>query len=205
MPDTSYNLRVDSLRVLTTDIPYDKYNDAVFVNSMTGFAVSDNGRIVKTIDGGYHWTTLSSGVNFLLKKIRFVNSQAGFVIGGDSTGGYLLKTTDAGLNWQKIDLHMPEPGWPTGLFFLDADRGFITGKKYFKKTTDGGLTWTDAAGPVTENFGISVSGPINRDMPPLQTVGILLPGMGVVHGGPYNRIKTRRWVRYAIRLRSRFQ
>lgn len=153
IPDTSYNLRADSLRVMTTDMPYDKYNDAVFVNSTTGYAVSDNGRIVKTTDGGYHWTTLSSGVNFLLKKIRFVNSQAGFVIGGDSTGGYLLKTSDAGLNWQKINLHLPEPGWPTGLFFLDPDRGFITGKKYFKKTVDGGLTWTDAAGPVTENFG----------------------------------------------------
>lgn len=145
-------LSADSLKLLQTDIPDDVYNDMTFLNDKIGFAISRNGKIVKTMDGGYHWSTLSSGVDFNLKRIRFINNKIGFVIGGDSTGGYLLKTQDAGSTWQLINLHLPEPGWPTGVFFLDANKGFITGKKFFKETTDGGTTWVDAINAATENF-----------------------------------------------------
>ena len=93
-------LSADSLKILQASIPGDIYNDMVFINDATGFAVSRNGKIVKTIDGGIHWSALSSGVDFYLKNIQFVNSQTGFVIGGDSTGGYLLKTENAGSSWQ---------------------------------------------------------------------------------------------------------
>jgi hypothetical protein len=48
---------------------------------------------VKTKDGGYHWSTLSSGVDFNLNRTQFIKNDTGFVTGGDSTGGYLLKTT----------------------------------------------------------------------------------------------------------------
>ena len=145
-------LSADSLQILETNIPDDIYNDMTFVNETTGFAISTNGRVVKTTDGGFHWATLSTGVDFYLKRIQFVNSQAGFVIGGDSTGGYLLKTRDAGTSWHLINLNMPEQGWPTGLFFLDENKGFVTGKSFFKKTTNGGLSWADVVSPVKENF-----------------------------------------------------
>lgn len=147
-----YTLSIDSLKILPTNIPSDIYNDMTFVNETTGYAVSRNGRIIKTTDGGYNWTELLSNVTFYLKKIQFVNSQTGYVVGGDATGGYLLKTENGGVSWQKINLNMPEPDWPTGLFFLNTTTGFITGKKYFKKTVDGGVTWTNAIGSVTENF-----------------------------------------------------
>lgn len=145
-------LSADSLKILQADIPGDIYNDMTFVNESTGFAVSGNGKIIKTADGGLHWSTLSSGVDFYLKRIQFVNSQTGFVIGGDSTGGYLLKTENAGLSWKVTDLHLPEPGWPTGIYFFDADKGFVTGKNFFKKTINGGTTWTDVLNNAPENF-----------------------------------------------------
>jgi photosystem II stability/assembly factor-like uncharacterized protein len=145
-------LSADSLKLLQTDIPDDVYNDMTFLKDKIGFAISRNGKIVKTKDGGYHWSVFSPGVDFYLNRIQFINNEIGFVVGGDSTGGYLLKTPDAGATWQLINLHMPEPGWPTGLFFVDANKGFITGKKFFKKTTDGGTTWVDAINTATENF-----------------------------------------------------
>ncbi len=149
---TGIVLSADSLKMLQTDIPGDIYNDMTFVNDKTGFAVSRNGKIVKTTDGGFHWSTLSPVVTFNLVRIQFINTDVGFVIGGDSTGGYLLKTLDAGSSWQLINLHMTEPGWPTGLFFLNANKGFITGKHFFKMTTDGGSTWVDAVSEGNENF-----------------------------------------------------
>lgn len=145
-------LSPDSLKMLQTDIPSDIYNDMTYVNETTGYAVSRMGKIVKTTDGGFHWSILSTGVDFYLKRIRFVNNQTGFVIGGDSTGGYLLKTENAGLSWQVIDLHLPEPGWPTGLFFLDENKGFVTGKSFFKKTVNAGVTWTDVLDSTNQNF-----------------------------------------------------
>lgn len=145
-------LSADSLKWLQTDIPGDVYNDMTFLNDKIGFAISRNGKIVKTKDGGYHWSILSSGVDFNLSRIQFINNDIGFVIGGDSTGGYLLRTQDAGSTWELINLHMPGPGWPTDLFFLDANKGFVTGRNFFKKTTNGGITWVDAIGAATENF-----------------------------------------------------
>lgn len=147
-----YNLSIDSLKTLQTNIPNDIYNDLIFVNEATGYAISRNGRIIKTVDGGNKWTELISNVSFYLKRIQFVNSQTGYVIGGDDTGGYLLKTENGGVSWQKINLNMSEPGWPSGMYFLNKTTGFITGKNYFKKTIDGGVTWTDVIDSKTENF-----------------------------------------------------
>ena len=147
-----YSLSVDSLKILQTNIPNDIYNDMAFVSASTGYAVSSNGRIIKTENGGYNWTELASNVSFYLKRIQFVNSQTGYVIGGDMADGYLLKTENGGSSWQKIKLDINEPGSPSSMYFLNATTGFITGKNYFKKTTDGGATWANVMGEVPESF-----------------------------------------------------
>src|SRR4030043_311764 len=71
---------------------------------------------------------------------QFTDSQTGYIIGGDTTGGYLLKTVDAGQTWQLNNLDTPGKDRPTGMFFLNNTTGFISGKKLFRKTTDGGRT-----------------------------------------------------------------
>jgi hypothetical protein len=145
-------LSIDNLKILQTNIPVGLYTDLTFINETIGFAVSNFGAIIRTMDGGYNWEQLLSPVNFFLSKIQFTDSQTGYIIGGDDTGGYLLKTVNAGQTWLLINLHTPDNERPTGLFFLDNSIGFISGEKLFRKTTDGGQTWSEVMGPISENI-----------------------------------------------------
>ena len=142
-PEDIKDLSTDSLKLLQTNIPAGLYTDLTFVNESTGFAVSNLGVIVKTTDGGKNWVQLLSPVNFFLSKIQFTDTQTGYIIGGDDTGGYLLKTTNAGQTWQLINLQTPGKLKPTGLFFMNNSVGFVCGESLFRKTTDGGQTWSE--------------------------------------------------------------
>lgn len=146
------DLSIDSLKILQTNIPDGLYTDITFINETTGFAVSNFGAIVKTTDCGFNWELLPSHVNFFLNKIQFTDALTGYIIGGDPTGGFLLKTLDAGRSWQLIDLHTPDKVIPTGMFFLSNTNGFISGESLFIKTTDGGKTWSQVNGIISENI-----------------------------------------------------
>jgi photosystem II stability/assembly factor-like uncharacterized protein len=152
IPTDFPNLSIDSLRILQTNIPGGLYTDLTFINETMGFAISNFGAIIKTTDSGYNWEQLSSPVNFFLNKIQFTDNQTGYIIGGDNTGGYLLKTVNSGQTWQLINLNTPDKGMPTGMFFLNNNYGFISGEKLFRKTIDGGKTWSDVSDPFSENI-----------------------------------------------------
>ena len=145
-------LTLNNLMELNSNIPQDFYDDLTFTSENTGYAISRLGKIIKTADGGTNWTLLNSTVSFPLKKIQFINNNIGFVIGGDDTGSYLLKTTNAGQSWTTINLNTTENGSPTGMFFKNENEGYITGNKIFIKTTDGGLNWTNVLTNTDENF-----------------------------------------------------
>jgi hypothetical protein len=146
------DLSIDSLKILQTNLPAGHYTDLTFISETTGFAVSNFGVVLKTTDGGYSWEQLLSQVNFFLSEIQFTDNQTGYIIGGDNTGGFLVKTINAGQTWQVINLNTPDKKRPTGMFFLNNTTGFISGEKLFRKTTDGGQTWSDISGAVTENI-----------------------------------------------------
>ncbi|WP_310377952.1 YCF48-related protein [Flavobacterium sp.] len=137
------DLILNNLIELNSNIPQDFYNDLTFTNENTGYAISRLGKIVKTTDGGSTWTSLNSTVNFYLKKIQFVNTDIGYVIGGDNTGSYLLKTINSGQSWSVINLNSIEKGFPTGLYFKNVNEGYITGNNLFIKTIDGGENWSN--------------------------------------------------------------
>ena len=152
IPTDFPNLSIDSLKMLQTNIPSGLYTDLTFINETLGFAISNFGAIIKTEDGGHNWEQLLSPVDFFLSKIQFTDSQTGYIIGGDDTGGYLLKTVDAGQTWQIINLNTPDKERPTGMFFLNNNTGFISGEKLFIITTDGGQSWSEVMGPISENI-----------------------------------------------------
>jgi len=110
-----------------------------FINEMKGLAI-EQCFDVKTTDGGITLAQVNLPVSTPLKKIQFADSQTGYIIGGDNTVGVLFKTTDGGQNWFTYNLNSLE--CPYGMFFLNNNTGFITGKNLFIKTNDGGQTWT---------------------------------------------------------------
>lgn len=85
------------------------YNAIFMLNENAGFAVGDNGYLLKTIDGGENWTT-SKIANQNLLDIAFINESIGFCVGGGTglwsdTTGILLTTFDGGNTWTTADYY----------------------------------------------------------------------------------------------------
>ena len=78
-------------------------NAVEFVNDTIGYAVGLNGLGIKTIDGGYNWSVMNTGLSDELMDILFFNSDTGFILqnGGSSWGqtAKVYKTTDGGNSW----------------------------------------------------------------------------------------------------------
>lgn len=70
--------------------------DVEFFDANNGLTVGNQGKILKTTDGGATWALVTSGVTSHLFKIAYVNSQRVFVIGRDGT---ILESTDGGTTW----------------------------------------------------------------------------------------------------------
>ena len=82
-------------------------NDIFFLDQSTGFAVNGSGSILKTTDGGLHWTITKHYQRDYLTEVKFVDSQNGFIISpfsyiGDSQD--FIFTTDGGSYWQSTYL-----------------------------------------------------------------------------------------------------
>jgi len=96
------------------------------------------------------WVVQPSGVNFVLNKITFINSQTGFVIGYSKN---ILKTTDRGENWNQI-FTVDSVTELRDIFFVNQNTGYAAGgvfiygpgtEYYFSstlaKTTNSGNNW----------------------------------------------------------------
>lgn len=146
-------LSIANLNVLVTTLPKEQFISLTFVNESTGVAVSNHGKIIKTTDAGKTWQTMESlGDDMLLDKVQFTDAQNGYVIAGDSDGGYLYKTVDGGNTWTKRNFDPAQAGIPNDMFFINKNVGFITGPNLFIKTTDGGNSWSDVMENSSYNF-----------------------------------------------------
>ncbi len=130
-----------------------------FVDQNNGWAVSLGGKIISTTDSGINWTIQNSTVTTPIVDIFFINPNRGWALTYPSEppfGTSILKTTDGGDNWIKDSVFFQNEIFST-IFFVDDNVGFIGGNG-IKKTTNGGLTWTNA---FIEPGGVSTL-PINK-------------------------------------------
>jgi photosystem II stability/assembly factor-like uncharacterized protein len=72
-----------------------------------------------------------------LRSVYFKDSNLGWVVG---IGGVVLKTTDGGTTWQKINVTGADL---YSISFADASHGIAAGTGKIYVTTDGGVTWAD--------------------------------------------------------------
>lgn len=109
-----------------------------FTDTNTGYAVGNNGTIVKTINSGITWTTQLSGTDNQLFSIYFIDSNIGWIVGSNST---ILKTINGGATWSSQITGFSNNHF-SSVYFTDANTGYIVtlaGK--IIKTIDGGNTW----------------------------------------------------------------
>jgi len=107
--------------------------------------VGEEGTIMKTIDGGITWTTLSSGTTNILYSVYFTDANTGFAVGEEGT---IMKTIDGGITWTTLSSGTTNILY--SVYFTDANTGFAVGEAgTIVKTVNGGETWTDLSGIAT--------------------------------------------------------
>ncbi len=118
------------------------------------------GSLFRTQDGGATWQ--SSATYFGSSQLQFLDQQNGWALfvpgaAAGSAVAEIYRTVDGGATWTKVyaidpqagDLPggLPFSGMKSGLAFLDASRGWVTGSEPVEKyawlfmTEDGGKTW----------------------------------------------------------------
>jgi photosystem II stability/assembly factor-like uncharacterized protein len=118
-----------------------------FANEMTGWAVGHWGVILRTDDGGEHWTVQRSDINVdrPLFSVYFKSQTEGWAVG---LWSLMLHTVDGGKTWGEVKLPVPAgatkadanlyaiTGSRAGPLYIAAERGLVV------KSTDGGATWS---------------------------------------------------------------
>lgn len=154
-----------------------------FLDEKTGIVAGYDG-IFRTSDSGKswdtNWTYSDLGYEFgEIKQISFPTNQIGFAvgIGYHHTGmpdNFLLQTIDSGLVWDSIYTFKEDL---TGVFFLNADTGFVgTLPGILYKTIDGGHSWTEKK--ITEYWNIISSIQFISDK-----IGFVIGHQGIITDG----------------------
>jgi hypothetical protein len=123
-----------------------------FPTETTGYAVGDNGTILKTTNGGAQWTSQTTSYpGYWFWDVHFIDENTGYVVGESDPGfnpcgqGIILKTTNGGTNWTTLASSLSYP--VRDLFVLSKDTLFICGgaeqtSSVIAKSFDGGNTFT---------------------------------------------------------------
>ena len=127
--------------------------DIAFADPDHGWAtgynnVSSEAVILRTTDGGGHWTTTSPAWwdCYMTKSLSVVSARRAYAVG--SEGDYesaIVRTTDGGRNWSWQDSNTPQ--YLLSVDFLNAARGWLCGSRgTLLHTADGGATWSGSRG-----------------------------------------------------------
>lgn len=114
-----------------------------FATDSLVFGVGYHGRLFKSEDGGATSTNYTSYITEeRFVGIHFPDENTGYAI--TNWPGQIVKTTDAGDTWAIIDSGNFERLY--AVWFIDANKGFITNGYRLYKTEDGGYNWMPVPG-----------------------------------------------------------
>jgi predicted outer membrane repeat protein len=121
--------------------------DVAFYDATSGFAVGQNGTIIKITQGGDKWQYTNYSQPYRLMSIVFKGNN-GFIAGDR---GVILKTEDNGSTWREV--HPAIYSYVLNdIFFPTATVGYAVGSNgMMLKTTDAGETWTQIGDGVTNH------------------------------------------------------
>ena len=94
-------------------------NKILFVDSIHGWAVGENGTILRTTDGGGLWLQQQGpDASTPYVSLYFVDNLTGWAVGGYK---YIIRTNDGGSSWTQADA--PTKKSMHDIYFSDRDTG----------------------------------------------------------------------------------
>lgn len=124
------------------------------LNKNEAVACGENGKILKTVDGGNTWTVKFEKEGYDMIHVAFADAQVGYACGdscwwnSDNHKGVIVKTTDGGETWQElpntefVHLQWPDFARKNDLFVVDEETFYVfTSNSILWKTTDGGQSF----------------------------------------------------------------
>lgn len=120
-----------------------------FLNKDTGWVLSSDNKIYKTLNSGFNWFQQANFLNEDLVDVYFTNALTGWIHGGP-TGIY--KSTNGGTNWDTVSNAL---GYGLGkIFFINPNKGWI-GRAFNKMlVTNDGQTWGYQSTPAFTNYSV---------------------------------------------------
>jgi len=127
------------------------------ISARVAYAGGTRGTILKTIDGGATWQTVSpsGSADADFRDLEALSEREVFALSsGDGRLSRLYKTTDGGQSWTLARVNQPEGFWDA-ISFWDATHGIllgdpVNGRFTILTTADGGATWKQQEGPKAE-------------------------------------------------------
>ncbi len=125
-----------------------------FSDSVNGFGVGYEGRIIKTADGGMNWGNAVFPIARDFNKVVNASPILYYAVGGSKTNSSMqtiLKTTNFGTLWSVI---YDNPGpCLNSVYFITTQKGFAVGDSgVILATTNGGGTWNTITAPIQRDF-----------------------------------------------------
>ncbi len=122
-------------------------NDVFFIDARNGWAVGEAGMVLKTSDGGLHWslTRQMSGRGESLTQVAFADAMNGWALRQFVPGveTQLLHTTDGGGSWQPMPFAADPLSntWNSQLTVVDAAKLVVFNNLTARASVDGGASW----------------------------------------------------------------
>jgi photosystem II stability/assembly factor-like uncharacterized protein len=125
-----------------------------FLDAERGWAAGSKGALLSTTDGGRTWRKHAPPTDDSLRDLFFTDAETGWLVcernpfklaSLDESRAYLLKTTDGGATWSRVEVtHGEDAGLIlTRIVFADSQRGWAMGETgALYATRDGGATWS---------------------------------------------------------------
>ncbi len=130
--------------------------DVYFLNEKNGWIAGSGGAFLTTVDGGKTWTKEKNFTSDPIRQVYFTDEQTGwllcerslFALGANSPS-YLLKTTNGGVSWERIEFTDNQRKRITKFLFTKNGIGLAIGESgAFFTMSDDGKTWKRLPSPV---------------------------------------------------------
>ncbi len=120
------------------------FNGVHFINDLTGWVVGGAMQIRKTTNGGFNWVRqIPPQVGGVLNSVHFFDVNTGIAIGRKTVNfnSCIIRTTNSGITWTEIIASTSNENELFDQYWFDANTGFICGKNFLMKSTNGGLNF----------------------------------------------------------------